>query len=91
MDKRRPSLFNTEDEDSGLISINLSEHEIITLITSLQYACKMYSLTEKIMREQGNAAEADMMKRSADIAMDMANKLIIDADPGYPERSTEFM
>lgn len=90
-DKRRPSLFNADEFGKGFISLNLTENDFIALITTLQYACKMYSLTERVMREQGNDKEADSMKSSADMAMEMANRLIMDADPGYPGKLTDYM
>jgi len=90
-EKGRPSLFNDDEFSKGYISLNLTDNEVIALITSLQYAYRMYKLTEKIMREQGHEKEADVAKQSADMAMDMANKITMDADPGYPESSIEFM
>lgn len=88
---KRPSLFKSDNLSNGHFVISLSEDDIISIVTNLQYAHRMYKLTERVMREQGNDEQAEIMKDNAESAMEISNRILTDADPDYPTNFKDFV
>lgn len=86
----RPTVFN-QNNDSGVIQLTFSESDVLNIVSHLEYAYKMYKMTERVFKEQEDHEKAMTAQRNANTVLILIQRIIIDSDPNMPDTDTPIM